>query len=352
MSQVPFSLESQDWLCWLLRAEGALGALSEGDDYALYELMHHQAALLAPVEACYVCLYRPKDDALFFSYNFDGEFYDEPLTVPLGNGPTSWVVREGAPFILNPHNEALHNARINFGDGARISRSALHLPLSITKPCGRREILGVFSVQSYRAGAYDEATISALQLWCDRVALHLHHRHLRRAHQIELHEAHAQLKAAQAHQIRMADHFMELLRPLARQVQEMSQNLKADTPLSRADLQGQIEALRRNCHSVQTQANQLPLASGSGVSDVSAEDEFNPLTRLSRGELEVLRLLATGSTNSQIASTIGRSVNTAKKHCAGIYRKLGARNRTEAAQVYARYAASTKNIQTGNSEPT
>ena len=51
---------------------------------------------------------------------------------------------------------------------------------------------------------------------------------------------------------------------------------------------------------------------------------------LSERELEVLGLLATGKTNSEVAGDLFVSVGTVKSHTGNIYRKLGARNRTEA----------------------
>ncbi len=51
---------------------------------------------------------------------------------------------------------------------------------------------------------------------------------------------------------------------------------------------------------------------------------------LSERELEVLRLLASGKTNSEAARDLFVSVGTVKSHSGNIYRKLGARNRAEA----------------------
>jgi DNA-binding CsgD family transcriptional regulator len=55
-----------------------------------------------------------------------------------------------------------------------------------------------------------------------------------------------------------------------------------------------------------------------------------PLEDLSERELEVLALLASGRTNSEIARDLFVSTGTVKSHANNIYRKLGARNRTEA----------------------
>jgi DNA-binding CsgD family transcriptional regulator len=51
---------------------------------------------------------------------------------------------------------------------------------------------------------------------------------------------------------------------------------------------------------------------------------------LSERELEVLALLASGKTNSEVARDLYVSVGTVKSHTGNIYRKLDARNRTEA----------------------
>jgi ATP/maltotriose-dependent transcriptional regulator MalT len=51
---------------------------------------------------------------------------------------------------------------------------------------------------------------------------------------------------------------------------------------------------------------------------------------LSERELEVLTLLATGKTNSEVAGDLFVSVGTVKSHTGNIYRKLGAKNRAEA----------------------
>jgi DNA-binding CsgD family transcriptional regulator len=58
--------------------------------------------------------------------------------------------------------------------------------------------------------------------------------------------------------------------------------------------------------------------------------EVDPRTLLSRRESEVLDLAALGLTNQQIATRLDVSVHAVKFHLAGVYRKLGVNNRTEA----------------------
>jgi DNA-binding CsgD family transcriptional regulator len=55
---------------------------------------------------------------------------------------------------------------------------------------------------------------------------------------------------------------------------------------------------------------------------------------LSAREAEVLEMASQGLTNLQIASRLNITVHAVKFHLAGVYRKLGVTNRTEAAVVY------------------
>ena len=72
---------------------------------------------------------------------------------------------------------------------------------------------------------------------------------------------------------------------------------------------------------------------------------------LTRREIEVLRLMATGETNAGIAARLVISEGTVKSHVKHILRKLGAANRAEAVCLYLRMEArnSIERSQTSNS---
>jgi LuxR family transcriptional regulator, regulator of acetate metabolism len=70
-----------------------------------------------------------------------------------------------------------------------------------------------------------------------------------------------------------------------------------------------------------------------------AEVQTRVLTILTRREVEVLRLMAAGRTNQQIADELVISAGTVKSHVKRVLRKLHATNRAEAASAYVRLAS-------------
>jgi len=62
----------------------------------------------------------------------------------------------------------------------------------------------------------------------------------------------------------------------------------------------------------------------------------NPLSTLTRREMEVLADLASGRTNKQIARDLGVSLNTIKFHVRNLFQKLGVNSRGQAISMYLR----------------
>ncbi|WP_370937387.1 LuxR C-terminal-related transcriptional regulator [Amycolatopsis sp. cg13] len=64
---------------------------------------------------------------------------------------------------------------------------------------------------------------------------------------------------------------------------------------------------------------------------VFPKTDVTPENRLSRRELDVLQHLAAGLSNPETAASLNLSRHTVKQHTSAVYRKLGVRNRAEAA---------------------
>jgi DNA-binding NarL/FixJ family response regulator len=71
----------------------------------------------------------------------------------------------------------------------------------------------------------------------------------------------------------------------------------------------------------------LPAAVARALAD------FTPRVDLTAREVEVLRLVAKGLQNSEVARLIGRTTGTVKVHLQNIFQKLGTEDRTEAVTV-------------------
>lgn len=77
-----------------------------------------------------------------------------------------------------------------------------------------------------------------------------------------------------------------------------------------------------------------PVAVADAIRELSKNRRL--LEELSEREIEVLRLIAEGKSNSQISNELFITVNTVRFHLANIYQKLSVSNRTEAANYYLR----------------
>ena len=73
-----------------------------------------------------------------------------------------------------------------------------------------------------------------------------------------------------------------------------------------------------------------PLAEPTAVPATERSRPVRGSGGLSPRETEVLRLLAGGDTNGQIAASLGLSINTVERHVVNVYRKIDARGRAEA----------------------
>src|SRR3989304_3042156 len=69
---------------------------------------------------------------------------------------------------------------------------------------------------------------------------------------------------------------------------------------------------------------------------------MSEISELSEREQEILKLVATGASNKEIARKLNISTNTVKVHLRNIFAKIGAASRTEAAM----YAVNSGFIQT------
>lgn len=123
----------------------------------------------------------------------------------------------------------------------------------------------------------------------------------------------------------LADYAAEKLR--------LSRNLRACLPLNASpeELRAAVIAVANEL-TVLTQEQAAVLLSRADRR--FRQDQFTGMAEaLTQRELEVLRMVAAGLANKEIAAELGVSTNTVKFHVAQIMAKLGAMSRTEAAYI-------------------
>jgi len=307
----------------LEEADCDLRRLEPENPYRLYEFLHATAGRIAPVDAFYVCLYSQADQALFFAYNVDGEVYDVPVTLPLGDGPTSRVVRSGRPLVLNGLAEAETAGGVMFGQMERLSHAALHVPI---RAQDGKTVLGVFSAHTYRPHFYGAEAVAAIQWLADRAGMSLARERDEAAWRYRLRAADALEADRLRPLVEQAETFVAMLQKLGGQIEALRPLLPPDDPA----LTAAVARLYRECCEAQTRANQLPLHP-----DLSPHVTRPPLlAQLTPCERAILRHIAQGDANRAIAAALCVSEDTVKFHCKNIFQKLEVTTRTAAASVW------------------
>lgn len=85
-------------------------------------------------------------------------------------------------------------------------------------------------------------------------------------------------------------------------------------------------------HSVYLAGGPRPIAGAAPAAPAASAASTEAPGGLTRRELEILRLVAEGHSNSQLARMLWVTEQTVKFHLSNIYRKLGVSNRTEASR--------------------
>lgn len=171
----PVDVLPTEWVALLTETDQGIRRLEPENPYRLYEFLHTAVRRFMPVDAFYVCLYSEPSRALFFAYNAEGDIYDAPVTLPLGEGPTSQAIKQRRPIVWNTESEAHSCGGVMFGQMEQFTLSAMHVPIR-AQVGGQEEdapILGVVSAQTYQAGAYSPHCVQALQWLADRAGMAL-----------------------------------------------------------------------------------------------------------------------------------------------------------------------------------
>ena len=156
----------------------------------LYSVILRQVERLVDADAFYLALWDPATAIIHFVAHHDRELRDPAYDHPLGEGPTSWVIRHGRTLRFNdPAAVADIAPAQTFGTSQR-SASGAHVPLIFAD-----RIIGVLSAQSYRPSRYSDDAVRTLEALAAHAAVALESGRLARAAQADREAAGAELAA-------------------------------------------------------------------------------------------------------------------------------------------------------------
>lgn len=137
---------------------------------ALLELIHIQLNRVIPTDTYFVALFDPVEDELDFRILIDNEITYPPKRIPLGEGLSSWVIKNRAPLLirrLSQESDRLPIRPIVMGKD-QISESWLGVPML----AGERA-LGILAVASYSPDAFEEQDLTLLTSIASQAAIAL-----------------------------------------------------------------------------------------------------------------------------------------------------------------------------------
>ncbi len=356
-----YPLDPLDPFDFVMDVDTQIASLDLGDTFGFCELLHRAAARVAPLDAVYLCLYSAEGQTLFFPYRCDSGEIKRPESVPLSDDPVSRAIRERQIVLWNEPDEAPHPVSLPFRDQAQASHSAIHLPLHCAAEGAEGAVLGVFGVHSYRSHAYEPPAVRMLRWMAARAAVWLQRSRIEADWQLRLDAADARLANRQLRMVEMADAFVGIVHHIT----EEARILLGHVPHDARNLRSGLIHLCRACHQAETEASAMPVKTGvshagpcpllvavpaegaglshgyrkGGASSQDGLDEHHPalqgdvMALLTEREQDVLRLLAAGHRNADVARALFISVDTVKFHLSNIYQKLGVSNRMQAVRA-------------------
>jgi diguanylate cyclase (GGDEF)-like protein/putative nucleotidyltransferase with HDIG domain len=136
------------------------------DPQEIATFAHEAARSLVDFDSFYCARYDPERRLFDFLIEADGGTVRQgEYFMPLGSGPTSQVILSGEPYVVSNTADPVQGRGKPYGDEARRSASAVHVPLKI-----RGAMVGVVSVQSYREAAFDAEDVAVLQSFGNLIA--------------------------------------------------------------------------------------------------------------------------------------------------------------------------------------
>lgn len=302
-----------DPIAGIQQAERHLAKWKVGDRLSNCEALHSAARSIHTHDAFYICMVNEEQTSLHYIYNVDRYGYDTPEQFPLGDGPTSWVVKNRSTLVLDAERVMPNIRLVNFGQTSHPSLASLHIP--VMDPSGHL-VWAVISPQWYEKDHVEEPVIQSFEWLAIRVGnLIRDHRFLMQQMDVVRQGVDA---AIREERVLNSDLWIRKLESVCAGIAGKGELQSGEVGELLAGIQTLIDEM-------------LPTSNTTRTGDVGGA----PFMTLSDRELEVLALAAGGKSNLEIATDLNISRETIKHHMRNAFRKTGLRSRIQVA----RYAA-------------
>ncbi len=240
----------------------------------------------------------------------DPTFYDRFRVIPVRPTIFGVALREGRVSISN--NVMNDPSRVGQPPGHPPVRTFLGVPLQVGN-----HLIGMIGVANHRAG-YSEDDGRLLSTFANQAAVAIENARL-----IESHRQLIEKLRAVNHELDEA----EREQTLQRERQRIAEELRGEVERAVFEIGQRINTVLASSQLDAQNAEHLYRARGIAAKTAATA----PPSDLNPRQDEILRLVAQGLTNREIASRLHLSENTIKTHLQTIFSKLSVRNRVEAA---------------------
>ncbi|MBM3129745.1 MAG: sensor domain-containing diguanylate cyclase [Chloroflexi bacterium] len=134
----------------------------------LYRLIYQQARRVLTADCFYIAIYDEHHNTIHFPFMYDDGVELPNQVQPLGDGPSSRVIRTRASHLANRSSDPIFQGGAHFGTLSKVAASAIFVPMML----GPR-VLGVISAQSYREGSYQPEDVQVLETIAAQAAIAL-----------------------------------------------------------------------------------------------------------------------------------------------------------------------------------
>lgn len=273
--------------------------------YGICKFLYETVKEIPNTHAFYVGLYNEYINQLGFPFTCDEDNWVIADYQPLGNGPSSWVIKNRKPFILNDENVAQHQSGNRFGNKNKSSKSALHYPMFAIDSDKNDVLVGVISIQSYNDNNYN----AEAKIFFESIA--------KKAGELFFPFIENEtVKSLQEKLVKQANIFNKLLDEITQEIDKIKQLI--DRNASSGDIKNKLEIFSDHCKELQATMT----VGKYEIASLKEKIKLELFEKLTQSEKKVVEILLKGKENKAIAKDLKCNPDVVRTHIKNACAKL------------------------------